>query len=214
MLIRFFFFFFFLCTDVDDTGAAVVVGGGKRKARDAPIFGGDATSDTSTATPVYALHPHHHHHQWQQAQQGQQGEQQQQQLHALSSPPYVLRDAPPHHRHAVRGGSLPDVSNNAAAHQQQQQHDYDDHANANTEVQGAFSPLQEGPPSMLPCETDSDHGLPHVTPVRRVFLMYQYICHAHQFPGLWRTFEVRALSAPLKATYTLFRPPDLSVDTN
>ena len=36
-----------------------------------------------------------------------------------------------------------------------------------TEVSGAFSPLQEGPPSLLPAETD-EHGLPCVTPeVRR-----------------------------------------------
>ena len=32
-----------------------------------------------------------------------------------------------------------------------------------TEVSGAFSPLQEGPPSLLPAETD-EHGLPCVTP--------------------------------------------------
>ena len=34
----------------------------------------------------------------------------------------------------------------------------------NTESHGAFSPLQEGVPSLLPFEIDSDHGLPHVTP--------------------------------------------------
>ena len=33
----------------------------------------------------------------------------------------------------------------------------------NTAVQGAFSPLQEGPPSILPYDIDPEHGLPHVT---------------------------------------------------
>ena len=32
----------------------------------------------------------------------------------------------------------------------------------NTAVQGAFSPLQEGPESILPCVVDAEHGLPHV----------------------------------------------------
>ena len=33
----------------------------------------------------------------------------------------------------------------------------------NTAVQGAFSPLQEGPPSILPYDIDPEHGLPHVS---------------------------------------------------
>ena len=41
----------------------------------------------------------------------------------------------------------------------------------NTAVQGAFSPLQEGPPSILPYDIDPEHGLPHVT--RRIA-----VCHA------------------------------------
>lgn len=32
----------------------------------------------------------------------------------------------------------------------------------NTAVHGAFSPLQEGPESILPCVVDAEHGLPHV----------------------------------------------------
>ena len=32
----------------------------------------------------------------------------------------------------------------------------------NTAVQGAFSPLQEGPESILPCVVDAEHGLPHL----------------------------------------------------
>lgn len=41
--------------------------------------------------------------------------------------------------------------------------DADDAPAEPTEVSGAFSPLQEGPPSLLPAETD-EHGLPCVTP--------------------------------------------------
>jgi len=162
--------------------------GGKRKASAlsagagaGALLGGEfASVDTTSAAEQETHHraTQHHllrqHHQHNQQRQQQHDFQQQQQQQQLASPPYAG-----HQNNGVGGdgggrdtnqacgggGNSPGMTvgpfhpgvgvASALAHAA---------SDNSTEVQGGFSPLQEGPPSMLPCEIDRDHGLPHVTP--------------------------------------------------